>query len=342
MAKTIPSKDTTKKTTPKNDAHAHDHNHDHDHQHSTGPKLPIAPNSELKIKLQWATVEPAYQKALRRYAREMKTDGFRKGKVPLSVVEGMVKPEALVEYVLQQILPDAYADAIKAANKRPISQPEIDPIKVDKGSDWELVVYFAETPDIKLGKYQDSVKKAGKDAAKDITDQEAELKKKATEAKKDDKVEAKTDEQPETLTDAQKDELKTRQIFRHLVKELNPQIPELLVRREADRELRRVLEQLDQVKISLENYLKSRQMTVEQLRLEYISSAATSLQLEFILAEIGKTEKITVEDKEIDETLVRVFGENVSAAQRNNSEYRSYLFSSLVKQKIAKHLLSLL
>jgi FKBP-type peptidyl-prolyl cis-trans isomerase (trigger factor) len=337
----------TKKTAE--EVSQHDHAHGHTHADQNQPKLPIAANSQVSVTIPWATIEPAYQKAVRRFARNAKVDGFRKGKVPAALAEKMVDQSALVEHVLQTVLPDAYSEAIKAADKKPISQPEVDPIKAEKGSDWEVVAYFAEAPKITLGKYQDTVKKAAKEAQKEIKEREEELKKKAAEHKdavkdkKDDtSTEEKAPEAPATeLTDAQKDDIKVRHIFRHLVERVNPQIAELLVRREADRELRKLLEQLDQLKLSVESYLQSRNMNADQLRLEYISSAATSLQLEFTLAEIGKAEKITAEDKEVDETLERVFGDKLTDAQRQNTEYRSYIYSSLVKQKIAKHLLSL-
>lgn len=317
---------------------------------TTSQTLPIAPNSQLTVTLSWSTIEPAYQKSLRRYARQAKVDGFRKGKVPPELVEQMVNQQSLIESVLQEVLPTAYSQAVKDANKKPISQPEVEPVKTAKNSDWEIIVHFAEAPQITLGKYQDIVKKARQAAEKEIAQAEQELKDQAASTQTepatvpaDGSAEAKptSPPQPTTLTDAQKDDRRTRQIFRQLVAELQPQIPELLVRREADRELRRLLEQLDQLKLSVESYLQSRQLTAEQLRLEYLSAAATSLQLEFILAEIGKSAQIKVEDQEIDQMMAQVFGPEVSDEQRRNPDYRTYLFHTLAKQKIVQHLLSL-
>ena len=291
----------------------------------------------------WTTVEPTYQKGVRRFAKNAKVDGFRKGKVPAGLAEQMINQSALVEHVLQQVLPEAYAEAIKAADKKPISQPEIDPVKAEKGSDWELIAYFAETPEIRLGKYKDAIKKAAKESEKEIKDREEEVKNKAKKEKKPEQEAAAEEAQatPTTFTDAQKDDIRTKHIFKQLVEAVSPKIPELLVRREADRELRRLLDQLNQLKLSIESFLQSRQMTADQLRLEYISSAATTLQLEFILAEIGKEEKITAEENEVDETLKKMFGEKLTEEQRSNGEYRSYIFSTIVKQKIIKFLLSL-
>jgi len=223
--------------------------------------------------------------------------------------------------VLQQVLPAAYAQAVKNDNKHPVSQPEIEPIEIEKGKEWKLTASFAEAPVIKLAEYKETVKKAKKTADKDISDQEA--------------------EKPASLTDQQKDDLRTRQIFKGLVEDIQPQIAELLVRREADRQIRQLLEQLEKLQLTVESYLKSRNITAEQLRLEYLSAAATSLQLEFILAEIGKTEKLSVDDKEIDEMMTQVFGDTVTKEQTQNDEYRSYVFNTLVKQKIVKYLLSL-
>lgn len=318
-------------------------------QEAKQPSLPIAPNAHVHVTLPWADVAPAYQKAIRRFSQTAKADGFRKGKVPLEMVEKMVDQSALVEYVLQQVLPAAYAEQVKKDDKHPVSQPEIEPVEIEKGKDWKLNASFAEAPAINLGDYKATVKKAKKAAEKDIADQEAELTKKAKEtAKKPTDTEEAVPANAElakdaqtTLTDAQKEDLQTRQIFKHLVEDVQPQIAELLVRKEADRQIRQLLEQLEKLQLTVENYLKSRNMSAEQLRLEYLSAAVTSLQLEFVLAEIGKTEKLTVDDKEIDEMMKQVFGENITQDQAQNNDYRSYVFNSLVKQKIVKYLLSL-
>lgn len=185
MTKTT-STPKTSKNTAKTAVHDHDHDHSgHTHAQDQQPVgLPIAPNSHIHITLKWADVEPAYQKGVRRFAQTAKVDGFRKGKVPVEMVEKMIDQSALVEYVLQLVLPDTYAAVVKAEDKHPISQPEIEPIEIEKGKDWKLTASFAEAPVINIDKYKDIVKKAKKAAQKDIADQEAELVKKAKEAPK--------------------------------------------------------------------------------------------------------------------------------------------------------------
>jgi FKBP-type peptidyl-prolyl cis-trans isomerase (trigger factor) len=313
----------------------------------------IVENTKLTVKIPWTTVAPSYDKTLKKAAQNVKTDGFRKGKVPLAIVEQMIDKSKLMEQVLDEVLPAAYRDALNAAKKSPISQPEIEPVAMEKGQDWEFSIFFAERPEIKLGKYQDAVKKGLVEAAKEITEKDKELKK----APKDKKAEAADHHNhahddghdhshdhataPTELNDHQKEDIKYKHIFKNLVESVQPKVPEILVRQDANRELQRLVEQLQQLKIDVNDYLKSRGMEADQLRQEYMAIALSTLQLEFILAEIAKVENITVTDADVDKTLDEMMGGKLTEEEKAKSEYRSYLFSTLVKQKVVKFLLSL-
>lgn len=307
--------------------------------------LLIAPNSTVTVKLAWTQIAPAYQKALQHAAQHAKVDGFRQGKVPLNMVEGMVDRQKLYEQALDELLPAAYSEALKASGKQPISQPEIEPVKMEHEQDWEFTIAFAERPEVKLEKYQELVKKAKVEAEKEIKELEkkAEEAKKTTEKAKDSKAEAKEEKKAPTpevkpLTDTQKDDIRLKHIFRELSAANGPRVPEILVRAEVNRELRRLVEQLEQLHLSVEDYLRSRQTNADQLRQEYTGLAVSTLQLEFLIAEIAKTEKITATEAEIDKALDDV--KDLTTEQRANNDFRSYVFTTLVKQKVVKHLLS--
>jgi FKBP-type peptidyl-prolyl cis-trans isomerase (trigger factor) len=330
---------TDKTSTPKTANTDHTDHTGHDHTHA-----PIVENSKITVKIPWAKVAPSYDKILKKAAQNVKTDGFRIGKVPLPIVEQMIDKSKLLEQVLDEVLPAAYREALVDSKKIPISQPEIDPIAMEKGKDWEFNIFFAEKPEIVLGKYQDAVKKGLAEAAKEITEKEKELKTDPAKAKAANKTTQPSDEKPAApteLTDAQKDDVKLKHIFKHLVDSVQPKVQEILVRQDANREIERLVQQLDQLKIDVNDYLKSRGMEAEQLRQEYMGIALSTLQLEFILAEIAKDQKITVSDQEVDKTLDEMTGGKMTPEERAQSEYRSYLFSTLVKQKVVKHLLTL-
>jgi FKBP-type peptidyl-prolyl cis-trans isomerase (trigger factor) len=341
------------------EATAHDHA-GHTHTHDEPKQSPlVAPNSQVTVTIPWKIVEPAYQKNLQKLAQRIKAPGFRVGKVPATMAEKMIDPAKVLDPTIQDILPAAYMAELKKQNKTPITQPEIDPIQMEKGQDWIFTVYFAERPEVKLGEYQKVVKQAIKDADKEIAELDKktaeEAKAKEKEAAKDTKDDQKKDDQKTTeegkttapkapeakpLTDTQKEDMRSRFIFRALIEKIQPKIPELLIRSEVNRDLQNLVNQLKQLNLAVEDYLKSRQMTPDQLRQESAQTALTSLQIEFILAEIARDQKLTVDDKEIDEALDKTFGgkDKVTKEQRENPDYRSYVFSSLIKQKTVQFL----
>ena len=282
----------------------------------------ITENTTLPLTIPWSSIQGPYEKALKHAAQHVKTDGFRIGKVPLHIVEKMVDQQRLFEEALQEVFPPVYRDALAATKKIPLSQPDIEPEQVEKNKDWKFIVHFAERPEVKLGDYKKVVKGTAADAEKEI-------------------AEHATKEAKEPLTDTQKEDIRVKHIFKALVQSVEPHIQELLIRAEVNRSLQQLSDQLQQLNLSGENYLKSRNITIDQLRQEYAAHALASLQIEFILAEIAKDQKMTVEDAEIDETIKKTTKAELTEDQKKNSEYRTYIFSALLKQKVLSFLLSI-
>ena len=341
-ATTQKTEKVVKKAEETHDHAAHDHDHsDHDHAghtHAQPAKHPhVIENSKITITIPWSEVKVAYDKVLQRAAQHVKADGFRKGKVPANIAEGMIKPSALFEETVQIVLPPAYSKAIQDAKKLPISQPEVDPVQMEKDIDWIFDIYFAEKQPLELGEYQKEVKKAIKAAEEEIKNADEAIQKEKK--GKDEKSEKAAEAKP--LTDEQKEDIKIRHIFRNLIEKIQPKVQEILIRSEVNRELQRLADQLNQLSIPVDSYLSSRQMTVEQLRQEYAISALSTLQLEFILGEVARVEKMDASEQEINDILDKVENGKLTEKQRQNPDYRSYVFSTIVKQKVVKHLLSL-
>jgi FKBP-type peptidyl-prolyl cis-trans isomerase (trigger factor) len=290
----------------------------------------IADNTQVTVTIPWTDLQVEYQKHLRQVAKTAKSDGFRVGKVPLHLVEQMVDTSKLYEAALNPIFPKFYTQALTAGKHSPISQPELEPVSMEPGKDWVFTAHFASRPTFTLGNYQDVVKKALKAADEEMAKEEAEH--------------AKADQKPhehKPLTPEQKDDHRITHAFQALLETVKVPVPEILVRQEANRQLEQLASQLNQFGLSAEKYLESRQMKMEDLRNEYTAHALGVLQTELIMAEIAKDQKITVSDKDVEEALDKVADGKLSAEQRQNPDYRSYLFSSLLKQKVVKFLLSL-
>ena len=89
---------------------------------------------------------------------------------------------------------------------------------------------------------------------------------------------------------------------------------------------------LDEVKrlgLTLDQYLASTGRNTEALREEYAKKAEGDIKLEFILQKIAEDEKITVEEKEIDEAITQAKTE----VERQNLQNNRYLLASIIRQQ---------
>lgn len=115
-------------------------------------------------------IEKEYKNILSTVQKSFESKGFRKGKVPLDIVESQVSKTKIIEEVANNLISKVYSAEIKAKNLKPIISPQIKilnpPVTTDK--DWQIEITGCELPDIKIDpKYQEEVKKStSKDANK--------------------------------------------------------------------------------------------------------------------------------------------------------------------------------
>lgn len=302
----------------------------------------IAKNTVLKMVIKKAEADQAYQKAIRSFSTTVKADGFRKGKVPTSKVEEIVGTEKLINQALNQLLPAAYETLITKENKIPLTQPEIKVVSAEIGKDWELEIQIAEKPEIVLGKYQTAVKKALKEADKEITKQEKALADAVKEQEKKDKqakLEIKREKKETTLSDQQKEDIKLRIIFHHLIESIQPKIAELMIKEDVRRQLDDLVHQLEHHKLKFEDYLKRTGMTFEQLTSQMAATSLASLQVEFILAEIIKEQKIKVADTDYSDYLKKI--ESNKKVSELDAHMKAHLEHTIARRKVIDYLLSL-
>jgi trigger factor len=96
----------------------------------------------------------AQKKAYEKLAKDIKVDGFRKGKAPENLIRKHIDEVKLMDEAINSLLPNAYRAIIQEDKIEPFARPEI---SVSKISDTDLEVKFIITtaPEVKLGKYQD-------------------------------------------------------------------------------------------------------------------------------------------------------------------------------------------
>jgi trigger factor len=109
---------------------------------------------ELVIEVPEDKIETEYKKVFEGFQKNAKIDGFRKGKVPLEIIQKRYKGNADSE-VVENIVKDAYYEAVKEKNIIPISEPEIDVEKlVERTKPFRFNIKFDIPPTVVLGEYK--------------------------------------------------------------------------------------------------------------------------------------------------------------------------------------------
>lgn len=104
----------------------------------------------LNIEMETDEVNKYLDRAYQRLARRVSVPGFRKGKVPRDVLIHYVGREALFREALEDLIPEAYAEAVESQELEPIAQPSFEIVQT------EPLVFKAVVPlkpTVKLGDY---------------------------------------------------------------------------------------------------------------------------------------------------------------------------------------------
>lgn len=113
---------------------------------------------ELHVEVDAASIKDAYGKISNRYAKGANIPGFRKGFAPLDVVRMRYKEEIKQE-VLQLLLPDMVASAIREHGLQPLAEPElhienVEEVKVNGSEPIKLHVHIEVMPEIPVPDYK--------------------------------------------------------------------------------------------------------------------------------------------------------------------------------------------
>ena len=123
---------------------------------------------ELTIQVEADAFEAAVQKAYEKERKNIGVPGFRKGKAPRKIIEGMYGTGVFYEEAINQVYPGAYAQAVEEQKLDDVGYPKIEIVEVGKdGLTFKALV--SVRPEVKLGTYKGLT--ASKDVAK-VTDKD--------------------------------------------------------------------------------------------------------------------------------------------------------------------------
>jgi trigger factor len=115
------------------------------------------PESRVRVQAEVPAdeVERRVQQAARELGRQLRVPGFRKGKVPPTVVIRRLGREAVLDEALRSALGRWYVDALDEAGISPIGEPDLDVGDLpEEGQPLEFSIEIGVRPKAKLGKYK--------------------------------------------------------------------------------------------------------------------------------------------------------------------------------------------
>ncbi len=108
---------------------------------------------EIEFDVDKATFDAAIEKVYRREVKKINVPGFRKGKAPRAFIEKMYGKGIFYEDAVNEVLPDAYEDALKESKLQAVSRPEFDIVSIDDNGVM-LKAKFYVKPEVALKNYK--------------------------------------------------------------------------------------------------------------------------------------------------------------------------------------------
>lgn len=276
---------------------------------------------EYQITVAWDEIKKRYNDAFDIISKDLKLGGFRRGKVPKKLAEKHVKRDDVYRKLLELYIPTLYEELQKQESLRTIVTPKIELTSAKEGEDWKITVTVAEKPQIHLGNYKEKIRELkasmkGQDIwvpGKDVADEN----KKTFEQKKSDLL---------------------NKVLNLLITEVNVAISDLVIEQELNRRLTQLVDDIRQIGLTMENYLKSKNETMESIRQRLEREISEMYKIEFILEEIADVEKITVEKSDLEALSAQIKDEK----QRKEMVSNAYLYASILRrQKTLDYLMGL-
>lgn len=274
--------------------------------------------TQLIVDVPKADVKKEEEEAFSRLQQKLTVEGFRQGKVPKTIAEKHLSKEDIYQELAQKMISRLYQEILTKESLKPIISPKVDLVKAKEGEDWQIKITLAEKPLIELGDY----KKVIKEAKTKIAKTNIWVPGKDKEAKK-----------PEE----DKNKL-LNEILTALLKETKLEISDLVIDEEINHRLTHLIDEIQKIGLTTENYLKSKNLTMDSLKAQFKKETEDTYKLEFILAEIADKENLKVEQADLNKLFVNIKDEK----ERKVAEQNSYYYATILrKQKTLDYLISL-
>lgn len=108
----------------------------------------------LQVEEEPEVVQKAWQRAFHRVQREARLPGFRKGKVPPSMIK-LHFADSVRQEVARHLIPEVYRQALVEARIKPVEEPDLEDVTLEENAALTFAAVVEVKPAIELGAYTD-------------------------------------------------------------------------------------------------------------------------------------------------------------------------------------------
>ena len=106
----------------------------------------------LSIEVAPERVQSKLERVYQEWGQKAAVPGFRKGKIPRSVLQLHFRKE-IEGQVVKELIPEAYQEAVRGANIRPVGSPEMDEVNLDPDHSLRFRVTVEIKPELEVKDY---------------------------------------------------------------------------------------------------------------------------------------------------------------------------------------------
>lgn len=253
----------------------------------------------LNITIPHSLIKKTTEDVIIQTAQEASIPGFRKGKAPKKLVADKIDKGKVKEETLRKLLPQAYAEAVKKHDIKPILNPRIHVDELSDDKDWQFTASTCEAPEVDLDNYKEEIKKLTAKSKIIVPGKE------------------------------ERGEIPVNELLNTLIQGTKIKVSKIIVEQEVERLLAQTLDEIKRLGLTLDQYLSSTKKTAEDLRKEYEKKALSDIKLEFALSKIAEEEKISVSEKDVEDAIKSAKDES----ERKGLEANRYLLASIIRQQ---------
>lgn len=266
----------------------------------------------LTVRIPAAQVGEAFARVKQSASKDVKVAGFRPGKAPSKLAESQLDEEKLAQKLFQELIPLSYAQAVSQHKLRPIIPPQVAVKSFKKDEELVFEARTAEAPSVSPGDYQKPLRS----------------------------LKGKVIFGPGGKPLGEEEKITASQVLEKLREIAKIEIPHILIDYEVQRMLSSLLDQVNSLGLTIDQYLSSQGKNAEGLQKEYHEIAERNLKDEFILTHLARESGVKVSEKEIEEAIEAAPDEKTRAGLQE-PRGRSYLEDILRKRKTIEQLIKI-